>query len=132
MVFRRGIFYDFASIPITLLKFGTIWEPDLSDGIAKFYIVFRFLIRHIFVSVSIVCCTVYLIFCDSFTVCKFKQKLSKLNSNIRIDCSTGFHREYVHDHNILQCRLSGYDVDTKYSTNLRYFASIEYACVCSA
>lgn len=61
LVQQNGRFTKFASVPIALLQFGTIWEWELSNPNYKLiYTLFRFFIRHILVTGPIIFCTTYI------------------------------------------------------------------------
>lgn len=66
----NGKFQEFASVPTTLLKVGTIWELDIpKDGAFRhLYNVYRFLIRYVFTGAPIVFCLYYAMYCRNMGV----------------------------------------------------------------
>lgn len=67
---ENGQFQEFASVPTTLLKVGTIWELDIPEhgAFRQLYNVFRFLIRYAFTAAPIVFCLYYAMYCRNMAV----------------------------------------------------------------
>lgn len=67
----EGKFLQFANVPISLLRFGTIWKLDNPNPtLRRFYYIFRFVIRYCFVAAAIILSFAYIITTQSITVIK--------------------------------------------------------------
>lgn len=66
----NGKFQEFASVPLMLLKVGTVWELDIPEDGAfrQLYNAFRFLIRYVFTVAPILFCLYYAMYCRNMAV----------------------------------------------------------------